>query len=108
LGAPWLGRPPLPRPGEKLKSVYASLISVANDDIAIFRSLLRELYNLASARGFHHLLVGMDTRDPLLAATRDYGHVIYPSQLYLAEWTEGGSLYEQLDGRPAYVEIATL
>ena len=108
LGAPWLGRPPLPRPGEKLKSVYAALISVANDDIAIFRSLLRELYNLASARGFRHLLVGMDSRDPLLAATRDYSHIIYPSQLYLAEWTEGGGLYEQLDGRPAYVEIATL
>jgi hypothetical protein len=108
LGAPWLGRAPLPRPGEKLKSVYASLISVANDDIVIFRSLLRELHDLASARGFSHLLVGMDARDPLLAATREYSHVIYPSQLYLAEWTEGGGLYEQLDGRPAYVEIATL
>jgi hypothetical protein len=108
LGAPWLGRPPLPRPGEKLKNVYASLISVTNDDIAIFRSLLRELYNLSAARGFRHLLVGMDARDPLLTATRDYSHVIYPSQLYLAEWTEGGGLYEQLDGRPAYVEISTL
>jgi hypothetical protein len=50
----------------------------------------------------------MDARDPLLAATRDYSNVTYPSQLYLAEWTEGGGLYEQLDGRPAYAEIATL
>lgn len=108
LGAPWLGRAPLPSPGEKLKSVYAGLICVANDEIAVFRRLLREFYNVAAARGFHHLLVGLDANDPLLAAARDYSHVLYPSQLYLAEWTEGGGLYEQLDGRPTYVEIATL
>ncbi len=108
LGAPLLGRAPLPSPGEKLKSVYAALICIANDEIAVLRSLLRELYNLAAARGFQHLLVGLDANDPLLAAARAYSHVIYPSQLYLAEWTEGGGLYEQLDGRPAYVEIATL
>jgi hypothetical protein len=108
LAAPWLGRVPLPSPGEKLKSVYASLICIANDEVAVFRSLLREIYNVAAARGFRHLLVGLDENDPLLAAARDYSHVIYPSQIYLAEWTEGGGLYEQLDGRPAYVEIATL
>ncbi len=108
LGAPWLGRAPLPSPGEKLKSVYASLICIAQDDVAVFRAVLRELYNLAAARGFRHLLVGLDANDPLLAAARDYSHIIYPSQLYLAEWTDGGGLNEQLDGRPAYVEIATL
>jgi hypothetical protein len=108
LGAPWFGRAPLPRPGEKLKSVYAALICVANDEIAVFRALLRELYNLACARRFSHLLVGLDSRDPLLPAAREYAHVVYPSRLYLAEWSDGDRLYEQLDERPAYVDIATL
>jgi hypothetical protein len=108
LGAPWLGRATLPRPGEKLRSAYASLICIANDEIAVFRALLRETYNLARTRRLGHLLIGLDSRDPLLPAAREYAHVVYPSRLYLAEWPDGGRIYEQLDGRPAYVDIATL
>ncbi|HEX7288554.1 MAG TPA: hypothetical protein VF532_20385 [Candidatus Angelobacter sp.] len=106
--APWLGRNALPHPGEKLLSAYAALICVANDDLAVFGSLLREIYNLARLRGLNYLLVGLDARDPLLPVARAYAHVRYPSTLYLAEWSEGGHLHEQLDERPAYVDAATL
>ena len=108
LGAPWFGRAALPRPGEKLRSAYAPLICVANDEIGVFRALLRELYNLAGERRLSHLLVGLDSRDPLLPAARDYPHMLYASRLYLAEWPSGGKFYEQLDGRPFYIDIATL
>lgn len=108
LGAPWLGRATLPRPGEEIRSAYASLICIANDEVAVFRALLRELYRLARARRLGYLLVGLDSRDPLLPTAQEYSHVVYPSRLYLAEWPDGGSIHEQLDGRPAYVDIATL
>jgi len=108
LGAPWFGRTALPRPGEKLRSAYAAFICVAKDDIAVFAALLRELYNMARAREFDYLLIGLDARDPLAHAARQYTHVLYPSRLYLAEWSDGGRLYEQLDERPAYMDIATL
>src|SRR5713101_7826284 len=106
--AAWFGRSALPRPGEKLRSAYASLICVAEDDAAVFGSLLREVYNLARLRGFSYLLVGLDARDPLLPVARAYTHVLYRSTLYLAEWSEGGQLHEQLDQRPVYVDAATL
>jgi len=108
LTAPWLGRATLPRPGEKLRSAYAAFLCVANDDEKVFAPLLRELYNLTRFRGFDYLLVGLDTRDPLLPVERDYAHVAYPSRLYLAEWPDGGHVHERLDRRPAYVDIATL
>lgn len=108
LSAPWFGRAALPRPGEKLRSAYAAFICVADDDEAVFAALLRELYNLARFRGFEYLLIGQDTRDPLLPVAREYPHVAYPSRLYLAEWPDGGRVHEQLDRRPAYVDIATL
>ena len=108
LGAPWFGRAALPRPGEKLRSAYASLICIANDEIAVFRALLRDLYNLACGRRLGLLLVGLDARDPLLPAARECAHVVYRSRLYLAEWLDESRIYEQLDGRPAYVDIATL
>jgi hypothetical protein len=108
LSAPWLGRAALPRPGEKLRSAYAAFVCVANDDEGVFAALFRELYNLACFRGFEYLLIGLDKRDPLLPVAREYTHVAYPSQLYLAEWPDGGHFHEQLDHRPAYVDIATL
>jgi len=108
LVAPGIGRRALPRPGEELCSAYVSLVCIANSDIGVFRVLLRELYNLARSRRLHYMLIGLDSRDPLLAAAREYSHVLYPSRLYLAEWPGGEGIHEQLDGRPAYVDIATL
>jgi hypothetical protein len=100
--------PLLPRPGTTLRSAYAALIAIANDDTAVFSTLLREVYNLASSRGFEYLLIGLDTRDPLMRAVHRYRHINYPSRLYLASWCNGGSRHEPLDARPVYVDIATL
>jgi hypothetical protein len=108
LGAACLGRATLPRPGEQLHNAYLSMVAVTGDDAAVFRALLRDLYNLAQARGFAYLLAGFDARDPLLEVASEYSHVVYPSRLYFAEWSDGGRTYEQLDARPVYVDIATL
>jgi hypothetical protein len=106
----WLraAAPLLPRPGTELRSAYASLVCIAGDDPAVFESLLREVCAVAAARGFDYLLVGLDTRDPLLDVARVHPHVAYPSRLYLASWPDGGPCYEPLDARPAYLDIATL
>jgi hypothetical protein len=106
----WLraAAPLLPRPGTQLRSAYAALVCVANDDPATFRSLLHEIHTLAAERGFEYLLIGLDARDPLLRVARAYPHVAYPSRLYLASWPDGGPSYEPLDARPAYVDIASL
>ena len=69
---------------------------------------VREVYKLTSARRFDYLLVGLDARDPLLRIVSAYPHVAYPSRLYLVSWPSGDRPHEQLDDRPAYVDIATL
>jgi hypothetical protein len=106
----WLraAAPLLPRPGTELRSAYASLICVANDDPVVFESLLRDVCASAAARGLEYVLVGLDARDPLLEVARAHPHIAYPSRLYLASWPEGGPSYEPLDARPAYLDIATL
>jgi hypothetical protein len=108
LGAPWMGRPNLPKPGAKVRSVYAAFVCVADDDPLIFSALLRELYNLAGLQGFEYLLLGLDAGDPLLPTAQKYDHVLYSSRLYLAEWPNGGPFHEQLERRTAYMDIATL
>jgi hypothetical protein len=106
--------PMLPRPGTQLRHAYAALACVANDDRAVYASLLRNVYNLASARGIEHILAGFDVRDPLLPAARTYRHLSYPSRLYLASLSDGvdgstgGPSHELLDAGPTYVDISTL
>ncbi len=107
IGA-WRACPIVPRIGQEIRSAYASLVCIANDNASVFRRLLREIYNLACSRRFDYLLVGLDSRDPLLRAARAYRHFAYPSRLYFASWTNGGASHEQLDGRPVYIDIATL
>lgn len=106
----WLraASPLLPRPGTPLRSAYASLVCVANDDVRVFDALLREACALAAERGFDYLLIGLDVRDPLFDIARTYPHIAYPSRLYLASWPEGDLSHESLDDRPVYVDIATL
>jgi hypothetical protein len=108
IGVAWLTGTSLPRVGEEVRSAYASLVCVANDAAHVFGRLLRETYNLASSRRFDYLLVGLDVRDPLLRIVRAYAHVAYPSRFYLGSWSNGDRSHEQLDDRPAYVDIATL
>jgi hypothetical protein len=103
-----LGKPILPRPGLQLRSAYAALVCIANDDLDVFAGLLRELYNLAYVRGYEFVLLGLDSRDPFLRVAGEYAHVSYPSRFYLAEWSDGGHLHEHLDQRLAYLDIATL
>lgn len=114
LKAVSLASPLLPRIGAHVRSAYASLVCMANDDAVLFARMLREVYNLAASGGFDYLLVGLDARDPLLPIARAYTHFTYPSRLYLARWADrspmssGDPIHEQLDERPAYVDIATL
>jgi hypothetical protein len=98
----------LPRVGQEVRSAYASLVCIADDDAMVFGRLLRTVYNLAHARCFDYLLVGLDARDPLLRIVGTYSHVAYPSRFYVGSWPSGDRPYEQFDDRPAYVDIATL
>jgi len=106
--APWLLRPKLPLPGEKIRNAYAALVCVAKDDPTVFSDLLTAIMKRAAACGIDYLLLGLDERDPLLGIAREHPHILYPSRLYLAEWPDGEHLYARLDDRPSYVEIATL
>ncbi|MCP4210774.1 MAG: hypothetical protein GY764_04775 [Halieaceae bacterium] len=108
LGGRLLGFKPLPAPGQPLHFAYASFICVAENNPAIFKLLLRQVYNLTAQRGYAYLMVGLSERDPLLAEVGRYVHVPYYSRLYSVCWKEDLSFHEKLDGRVPYVEIATL
>lgn len=106
--APLLRRPRLPKVGKTIRSGYATFVCVAEDDKTIFGELLSATLETARAKQLDYLLLGLDERDPLLTTALQRPHVLYRSRLYLAEWPSEDPVYEQLDQRPSYVEIATL
>jgi hypothetical protein len=101
------GARPLPAPGEKIDSAYASFVCIADDNREVMACLLREAYNDACRRGFAHLMIGLGDDDPLLPVARRYAAITYRSRVF-AEMLDPASVAPILDGRPACVEIATL
>ncbi len=108
LGARLVGAQPLLPPGQAIHFAYASFICVADNDPDIFRVLLRQVYNLAAERGYAYLMVGLSSRDPLLAVARRYVHIPYYSRLYTVCWKGEEKFHEKLDKRIPYIEIAAL
>jgi hypothetical protein len=106
--APWIGRPRLPKTGERIRSGYAVFTCIEQDSPSVFGDLLSATLHRAAARGLDYVLMGLDERDPLFRTARERPHIPYRSRLFLAEWPEGGHLHAQLDHRPTCVEIATL
>jgi hypothetical protein len=108
LGLRLLGAKPMPPAGGPLNLAYAAFGCVAHNDPLIFDLLLRRVYNLAAARGFAYLMLGLTHTDPLLAVARRYLHVPYHSRVYLVSWDSDENFAAFLDGRIPYLEIAAL
>lgn len=60
-------RPELPKPGSILNYLTLALISVENDDSAIFETLFRHaLHDVSKVEHLHSVMVGFHERDPFL------------------------------------------
>ncbi|MCI0651655.1 MAG: GH3 auxin-responsive promoter family protein [Planctomycetes bacterium] len=98
----------LPRPGDCLRSAYASFAAVDGDDVALFRALLRALYNDCVEREDRYLIIALHERDSLRAALCDYSHRPFTARLYSVAFEDGEEARRKLDDRVPYIEAATL
>ncbi|MGH7774864.1 MAG: hypothetical protein ACREQA_21780 [Candidatus Binatia bacterium] len=109
LGAALTGGASYPPPGRPLHSFYASFIAVDNDDVEVFRALLRQLYNDQVGTSYHYFVLGLHEKDPLCAALLDYSLTSFAARLFLVHFDDGEELFKSLDaGRTPYIEAALL
>jgi hypothetical protein len=108
LGAPVLGWPRFPRPGETLRSFHAGFVAVEGNDPGVFRALLRHVYNAAAGGPHAYMLLGLHEDDPLAAALDDYRCSPYRGRLFCVHFEDGVAAWRALDGRVPHVEVATL
>lgn len=98
----------LPKVGEALRYGTAALICIQNNDIAVFRALLRHALSVAASKGLHQLAVGFHERDPLMPVLNEFLHVVYRSWLYLVSWESNSPDYTFDKTLVPYLELGTL
>lgn len=106
----WLtGLPYLPAPRQPFHYGFASHLAVDDDNPQVYSALLRQVYNRAVSRQDSYLMLGLAERHPFFPlARREYPHIDYPSQFYLAGWHDLDAQIGRLDDRPVGVETGTL
>jgi hypothetical protein len=97
------GRPSLPQVGSPLRTRFAALPVVANDDPAVLEALLD-----AVPPGGDYLLLGLHEGDPLLPAARRRAALEYVTRLFIVCWDDGEACRRALDGRVPYLELGSL
>ena len=103
------GLAPLPRPGARLKTFFASHIAVEDDRPEVFRGLLRAAYNwVVEEGGYTYFVLGLHERDPLLAVAKEFRHMTYPARMYVVDWGGPHEIRSRLEERIPYLELATL
>ena len=104
---PITGAPLFPKPGQEVSYFYISFIAVDEDDVQIFRALVRRAYNDAVGSRNLYAILALHERDSLLPALRDYSLTPFSGRLFCVTFEDGEDVYRSLDGRVPYLEAAT-
>jgi hypothetical protein len=99
--------PRYPKLGEEVAYFYLCFIAIDDDNLPVFRALLRSVYNAAVGQGYLYAVVALHERDPLLPALRDYSLTPFSGRLFCVAFEDGEDLFCKLDGRVPYLEAAT-
>jgi hypothetical protein len=109
LAARLLPLKPLPSPGCLIPYFYLSFVAAEENDVRVFRALLREMYLERRCGPWHYFIAGLHERDPLAAALDDYRKIGAAGRLFAVHFEDGAEAFAALDReRVPYVEMATV
>jgi hypothetical protein len=95
-----------PAPGAQLRFFYVSFIAVDDDDVAVFKTLLWEIYNDHVGSQYSYFVMGLHERDPLCAVLKDFYLTPFSARLFAVHLGNGVELARTLNGMVPYVELA--
>lgn len=104
---PFAGCAAFPKPGQEVPYFYISFIAVDQDEIAVFRALLRHVYNDAVQGDYLYAMLALHERDPLLPALREYSLTPFLGRLFCVAFEDDEADFRKLDQRVPYLEAAT-
>ena len=80
-------------------------MAVQNDNLAVFRALLRQAYRASHGTGLHYLIGAFHERHPLRPAFADYAGIPSGGQLFTVQFD---SEPYPLDERVPYIDAAAI
>jgi len=98
----------LPKECENIKHIYFSFTAIQNDDIEVFKNMLRYMYSDVRKQKYNYFVLGFHENDPLNKALQSFYAITYKSHLYAVEYKSDDEIKAMLDQRIPYVEIANL
>jgi len=98
--------PRYPKVGKEVPYFYLGFIAIDDDNLQVFRALLRGAYNAAVGAGYLYAILALHERDPLLPALRDYSLTPFNARLFCVTFDDGEDLVRELDGRVPYLEAS--
>jgi len=99
---------PLPVPGSKVPYFYLAFVTIRDNDLNVFRGLLRYLYNDRRTGPWNYFIAGLHESDPLNQVLNEYRRIEVAGRLFIVHYSENQEDYDQLDDRIPYVEIAMI
>jgi len=99
--------PRYPKAGEEVAYFCLSFIAIDDNNLEVFRALLRSAYNAAVGNGYLYAILALHERDPLLPALREYSLTPFSGRLFCVTFGDGAALVRDLDERVPYLEAST-
>lgn len=97
---------PLPARGQRIPYVYLSNIVLREDDLALWRGLLRHAYRSLRGGAWHYAIAALHERDPLVVALSDYRSITSAGRLYVVNFPQDSSAAARIDDRVPYMDLA--
>jgi hypothetical protein len=104
-----VGRPILPAVGEELRSAFLATICIKDDRQEVFEKLLQTVRSeLYKKGGYHSLLVGFHTSDPLKRVAEKIPHIPYQSNAWMISWEDMAEQADYLKKSRIHLELGAL
>jgi len=99
---------PLPAPGQRVPCLYFAAVALCDDDMALWRGLLRHAYRDVRRGPWHYAILSLHERDPLAAALSDYRAIRAAGRIFVVHYEDGADAVARIDARPPYLDMARL
>lgn len=99
---------PLPAVGARIPYVYLACAAVEDDNVELFRGLLRHAYNALRRGPWHYAIASLHERDPLAPVLGECRQIAAAGRLFVVHYPEDAAVVTALKPRIPYVEAGCL
>jgi hypothetical protein len=105
---PGLGLKRLPGRGERIPYVYLACMASEDDDVDVFRHLLREALSCLRQGPWHYAIGGLHECDPRVPVMTALPHIRAAGRLFVVHYPEMPLLIDTVGQRVPYIEAGCL